>query len=105
MRSTPHLPSLRILLDSSVALLPLALGVTLAPAATASNIDSVGTLSQQNCPQAFDGDNENHDGELVTNVANQNLLSARLSAPRPDIVVMSHRIPSTRSLPRSEPPS
>jgi lysophospholipase L1-like esterase len=53
-----------------------------------SNIDFVGTLSQQGCPQAFDGDNEGHGGELVTNVANQNLLPARLSATRPDIVVM-----------------
>jgi hypothetical protein len=53
-----------------------------------SNIDFVGTLSQQGCPQAFDGDNEGHGGELVTNVADQNLLPARLSATRPDIVVM-----------------
>lgn len=53
-----------------------------------SNIDFVGTLSQQGCPQAFDGDNEGHGGELVTNVANQNLLPARLSATRPDIVIM-----------------
>lgn len=120
MRITPHLPFFQILLT----LLLLALGVTLAPAASAapaaapvrimplgdsitgspgcwrsvlwnrlrsaghSNIDFVGTLSQQGCPQAFDSDNEGHGGELVTNVANQNLLPARLSATRPDIVVM-----------------
>ncbi len=53
-----------------------------------SNIDFVGTLSMQGCPQAFDGDNEGHGGELVTDVADQNLLPARLSATHPDIVVM-----------------
>lgn len=53
-----------------------------------ANIDFVGTLKEQGCPQSFDGDNEGHGGELVTNVANQNLLPARLSATRPDIVVM-----------------
>lgn len=52
------------------------------------NIDFVGTLNQQGCSQALDGDNEGHGGELVTNVANQNLLPGRLAATRPDIVVM-----------------
>jgi lysophospholipase L1-like esterase len=52
------------------------------------NIDFVGTLSQQGCGRAFDGDNEGHGGELVTNVANRNLLPGRLAATRPDIVVM-----------------
>ncbi|GAA2311377.1 hypothetical protein GCM10010234_64840 [Streptomyces hawaiiensis] len=52
------------------------------------NIDFVGTLNQRGCPQAFDGDNEGHGGELVTNVANRNLLPGRLAATRPDIVVM-----------------
>jgi lysophospholipase L1-like esterase len=120
MRSTRHLPSLRILL----AALLLSLGVALAPPATAApaaaparimplgdsitgspgcwrellwnrlqstgytNIDFVGTLSQQGCGRAFDGDNEGHGGELVTNAADRNLLPARLSAARPDIVVM-----------------
>ncbi|WP_416973061.1 GDSL-type esterase/lipase family protein [Streptomyces sp. 4F14] len=53
-----------------------------------TNIDFVGTLAQQGCGQSFDGDNEGHGGELVTNVANQNLLPARLASTRPDIVVM-----------------
>ncbi|MFG2576207.1 GDSL-type esterase/lipase family protein [Streptomyces sp. NPDC048481] len=52
-----------------------------------TSIDFVGTLSPQGCPQAFDGDNEGHGGELVTNVAHQNLLPAHLSATRSDIVV------------------
>ncbi|MBZ3900067.1 GDSL-type esterase/lipase family protein [Streptomyces griseiscabiei] len=52
------------------------------------NIDFVGTLKQQGCPQALDGDNEGHGGELVTNVANQKLLPGRLAATHPDIVVM-----------------
>ncbi|MGQ4388202.1 GDSL-type esterase/lipase family protein [Streptomyces sp. SAS_270] len=52
------------------------------------NIDFVGTLNQQGCAQAFDGDNEGHGGELVTNVANQNLLPGRLAASHPDIVIM-----------------
>lgn len=52
------------------------------------NIDFVGTLNQRGCPQAHDGDNEGHGGELVTNVANRNLLPGRLAATRPDIVVM-----------------
>jgi lysophospholipase L1-like esterase len=120
MRRTRHLPLLRILLTT----LLLALGVALAPSATAApvaapvrimplgdsitgspgcwrallwnrlqstgytNIDFVGTLNQQGCPQAHDGDNEGHGGELVTNVANQNLLPGRLAATHPDIVVM-----------------
>ncbi|MEH0416908.1 GDSL-type esterase/lipase family protein [Streptomyces sp. B21-083] len=53
-----------------------------------TNIDFVGTLNQQGCAQAHDGDNEGHGGEQVTAVADQNLLPARLSATRPDIVVM-----------------
>ncbi|MBV1936261.1 cellulose binding domain-containing protein [Streptomyces sp. BV286] len=53
-----------------------------------TNTDFVGTLGHQGCAQAHDGDNEGHGGELVTNVADQNLLPARLSATRPDIVVM-----------------
>ncbi|MFG2134840.1 GDSL-type esterase/lipase family protein [Streptomyces sp. NPDC048751] len=53
-----------------------------------TNIDFVGTLSHQGCAQAHDGDNEGHGGELATNVADQNLLPARLAATRPDIVVM-----------------
>ncbi|MFF5572076.1 GDSL-type esterase/lipase family protein [Streptomyces luteogriseus] len=52
------------------------------------DIDFVGTLPPQGCGQAHDGDNEGHGGELVTNVADQNLLPARLASTRPDIVVM-----------------
>ncbi|GHA58096.1 GDSL-type esterase/lipase family protein [Streptomyces purpurascens] len=52
------------------------------------DIDFVGTLPTQGCGQAHDGDNEGHGGELVTNVADQNLLPGRLAAARPDIVVM-----------------
>ncbi|WOT38726.1 GDSL-type esterase/lipase family protein [Streptomyces coeruleorubidus] len=52
------------------------------------DIDFVGTLPPQGCGQAHDGDNEGHGGELVTNVADQNLLPGRLAATRPDIVVM-----------------
>ncbi|GAA4311476.1 hypothetical protein GCM10023086_31610 [Streptomyces venetus] len=53
-----------------------------------TGIDFVGTLPPQGCGQAHDGDNEGHGGELVTNVADQNLLPGRLAATRPDIVVM-----------------
>ncbi|MDN0196551.1 GDSL-type esterase/lipase family protein [Streptomyces sp. S.PNR 29] len=53
-----------------------------------TDIDFVGTLPPQGCGQAHDGDNEGHGGELVTNVADQNLLPARLAATLPDIVVM-----------------
>ncbi|MDG9706805.1 GDSL-type esterase/lipase family protein [Streptomyces sp. DH10] len=52
------------------------------------DIDFVGTLPPQGCGQAHDGDNEGHGGELVTNVADQNLLPGRLAATQPDIVVM-----------------
>lgn len=52
------------------------------------DIDFVGTLPPQGCGQAHDGDNEGHGGELVTNVADRNLLPGRLAATRPDIVVM-----------------
>ncbi|MFF8032921.1 MULTISPECIES: GDSL-type esterase/lipase family protein [unclassified Streptomyces] len=53
-----------------------------------TGIDFVGTLPAQGCGVTHDGDNEGHGGELVTNVADQNLLPARLAATRPDIVVM-----------------
>ncbi|MEV5430889.1 GDSL-type esterase/lipase family protein [Streptomyces sp. NPDC052701] len=53
-----------------------------------TGIDFVGTLGPQGCGQAHDGDNEGHGGELVTQVADRNLLPARLAATRPDIVVM-----------------
>ncbi|MGY0065788.1 GDSL-type esterase/lipase family protein [Streptomyces sp. QTS137] len=53
-----------------------------------TDIDFVGTLPGQGCGMAYDGDNEGHGGELVTNVADQDLLPARLAATRPDIVVM-----------------
>ncbi|MGV9727901.1 cellulose binding domain-containing protein [Streptomyces albogriseolus] len=53
-----------------------------------TGIDFVGTLPPQGCGIAHDGDNEGHGGELVTNVASQGLLPARLAATRPDIVVM-----------------
>ncbi len=53
-----------------------------------TGIDFVGTLPPQGCGTAHDGDNEGHGGELVTNVASQGLLPARLAATRPDIVVM-----------------
>ncbi|MGX1564878.1 GDSL-type esterase/lipase family protein [Streptomyces sp. NPDC055506] len=53
-----------------------------------TDLDFVGTLPTQGCGQAHDGDNEGHGGELVTNVADQNLLPGRLAATRPDIVVM-----------------
>ncbi|NUP19530.1 MAG: cellulose-binding protein, partial [Streptomyces sp.] len=53
-----------------------------------TGIDFVGTLGPQGCGQPYDGDNEGHGGELVTNVAEQNLLPARLAATLPDIVVM-----------------
>ncbi|WP_030147145.1 MULTISPECIES: GDSL-type esterase/lipase family protein [unclassified Streptomyces] len=52
------------------------------------DVDFVGTLPPQGCGQAHDGDNEGHGGELVTNVADRNLLPARLAATHPDIVVM-----------------
>ncbi|MFC8419936.1 GDSL-type esterase/lipase family protein [Streptomyces sp. NPDC057236] len=53
-----------------------------------TDIDFVGTLPTQGCGVAHDGDNEGHGGELVTNVADRNLLPARLAATLPDIVVM-----------------
>jgi lysophospholipase L1-like esterase len=53
-----------------------------------TDIDFVGMLGPQGCGQLYDGDNEGHGGELVTHVADQNLLSARLAATLPDIVVM-----------------
>ncbi|MGC3000342.1 GDSL-type esterase/lipase family protein [Streptomyces sp. G35A] len=53
-----------------------------------TDIDFVGTLREQGCAQAHDGDNEGHGGELVTNVADRDLLPGRLAATRPDIVVM-----------------
>jgi lysophospholipase L1-like esterase len=53
-----------------------------------TDVDFVGTLGPQGCGQTYDGDNEGHGGELVTNTAAQNLLPARLAATRPDIVVM-----------------
>ncbi|MFB9351334.1 GDSL-type esterase/lipase family protein [Streptomyces heliomycini] len=53
-----------------------------------TDIDFVGTLPAQGCGVAHDGDNEGHGGELVTNVADRNLLPARLAATLPDIVVM-----------------
>ncbi|MGI5373164.1 GDSL-type esterase/lipase family protein [Streptomyces sp. CA-251387] len=57
-------------------------------AAGYTDIDFVGTLTHRGCAQAHDGDNEGHGGELVTNVADQNLLPGRLAATLPDIVVM-----------------
>ncbi|MFJ3442353.1 GDSL-type esterase/lipase family protein [Streptomyces sp. NPDC086081] len=53
-----------------------------------TDIDFVGTLPPQGCGQAHDGDNEGHGGELVTQVADRNLLPGRLAATDPDIVVM-----------------
>ncbi len=53
-----------------------------------TDIDFVGTLGTQGCGQAHDGDNEGHGGELVTQVADQDLLPGRLAATLPDIVVM-----------------
>ncbi|KOG34572.1 GDSL-type esterase/lipase family protein [Streptomyces resistomycificus] len=53
-----------------------------------TDVDFVGTLGPQGCGQPHDGDNEGHGGELVTNVADQNLLPGRLAATDPDIVVM-----------------
>ncbi|MEW2395187.1 GDSL-type esterase/lipase family protein [Streptomyces sp. NPDC046862] len=53
-----------------------------------TNIDFVGTLGPQGCGQPYDGDNEGHGGERVTDVADQNLLPGRLAATLPDIVVM-----------------
>ncbi|WSB82895.1 GDSL-type esterase/lipase family protein [Streptomyces cellulosae] len=53
-----------------------------------TDIDFVGTLPPQGCGVAHDGDNEGHGGELVTNVASQGLLPARLAATLPDIAVM-----------------
>jgi lysophospholipase L1-like esterase len=53
-----------------------------------TGIDFVGTLPPQGCGQAHDGDNEGHGGELVTAVADRNLLPGRLAATDPDIVVM-----------------
>ncbi|GAA3501699.1 hypothetical protein GCM10019016_088060 [Streptomyces prasinosporus] len=53
-----------------------------------TDIDFVGTLPAQGCALAHDGDNEGHGGELVTRVADQDLLPGRLAATRPDIVVM-----------------
>src|SRR5690242_8038576 len=53
-----------------------------------TDIDFVGTLGPQGCGQPYDGDNEGHGGERVTDVADQNLLPGRLSATLPDIVVM-----------------
>ncbi|MEU3890284.1 GDSL-type esterase/lipase family protein [Streptomyces sp. NPDC029041] len=53
-----------------------------------TDVDFVGTLPPQGCGQAHDGDNEGHGGELVTDVADRNLLPGRLSSTRPDIVVM-----------------
>ncbi|MER7901617.1 GDSL-type esterase/lipase family protein [Streptomyces sp. NPDC096046] len=118
MHGTRHLPLLRILLTTlllvlgvtlapsataaaaPVRIMPLGDSITGSPGCWRAllwnrlqstgykNIDFVGTLNQQGCPHPHDGDNEGHGGELVTNVANQNLLPGRLAATRPDIVVM-----------------
>ncbi|WP_254664760.1 SGNH/GDSL hydrolase family protein, partial [Streptomyces prasinopilosus] len=53
-----------------------------------TDVDFVGTLPGQGCGMAYDGDNEGHGGELVTRLADQDLLPGRLAATRPDIVVM-----------------
>lgn len=53
-----------------------------------TGVDFVGTLGPQGCGVDHDGDNEGHGGELVTNVADQNLLPARLRATLPDVVLM-----------------
>ncbi|MGP3737314.1 GDSL-type esterase/lipase family protein [Streptomyces sp. GDS52] len=53
-----------------------------------TDIDFVGTLPGQGCGLAYDGDNEGHGGELVTDVADRDLLPGRLAATRPDIVVL-----------------
>ncbi|MEZ3180872.1 cellulose binding domain-containing protein [Streptomyces pimonensis] len=53
-----------------------------------TDVDFVGTLPAQGCGVAHDGDNEGHGGELVTDVADRDLLPARLAATLPDIVVM-----------------
>ncbi|CAL9380356.1 hypothetical protein SUDANB176_01048 [Streptomyces sp. enrichment culture] len=53
-----------------------------------TDVDFVGTLREQGCALAHDGDNEGHGGELVTHVADRDLLPGRLAATRPDIVVM-----------------
>ncbi|CAL9635464.1 GDSL-type esterase/lipase family protein [Streptomyces sp. Tu 3180] len=53
-----------------------------------TDVDFVGTLREQGCALAHDGDNEGHGGELVTDVADRDLLPGRLAATRPDIVVM-----------------
>ncbi len=53
-----------------------------------TNVDFVGTLTAQSCGVPYDGDNEGHGGYLATQIANQNLLPAWLSATRPDVVMM-----------------
>ncbi|MFN8077853.1 MAG: cellulase family glycosylhydrolase [Kineosporiaceae bacterium] len=53
-----------------------------------TNIDFVGTQPGQGCGFAYDGENEGHGGELVTNVADQNLMPARLATTNPDVVLM-----------------
>ncbi|CAE6413899.1 unnamed protein product [Rhizoctonia solani] len=54
-----------------------------------TNVDMVGTLPAQGCGIPYDGDNEGHGGYLATNIANQNLLPAWLSATTPDVVAMT----------------
>lgn len=52
------------------------------------NLDFVGSLSVTGCGGTYDADTEGHSGFLVTDVANNNLLPAWLSAAKPDIVLM-----------------
>ncbi|MFI1996031.1 cellulose binding domain-containing protein [Actinoplanes sp. NPDC020271] len=54
----------------------------------ADKVDFVGTLPGQGCGFDYDGENEGHGGYLVTNVANQNLLTGWLAATGPDVVLM-----------------
>ncbi|CEL56254.1 hypothetical protein RSOLAG1IB_07670 [Rhizoctonia solani AG-1 IB] len=54
-----------------------------------TNVDMVGTLPAQGCGIPYDGDNEGHGGYLATNIANQNMLPAWLSATTPDVVAMT----------------
>ncbi|MFC3998092.1 SGNH/GDSL hydrolase family protein [Nocardiopsis sediminis] len=53
-----------------------------------TSIDFVGTQGPQGCGVDHDGDNEGHPGLLVTNVAQQGLLTGWLEATDPDVVMV-----------------
>ncbi|KAJ3046296.1 hypothetical protein HDV00_000110 [Rhizophlyctis rosea] len=59
-------------------------------AGLSSQVDFVGTLPGQGCPNvpSYDGENEGHGGFLATNVASDGSLVGWLSQTKPDVVMM-----------------